>query len=164
VTTIECDREHEILEAVITGCWPGDLRAHADRCGACGEVAALAAVFRDERARAWSEAGLPTAGQVWWRAAMRRRAEAAAKAARPITLLQGIAGACAAGAAAGAISIAAASLNSPLPWLSSLLQRDGSGLSLPAAATQPAVVSLALLVGAAVLLTPLWLYLALSEE
>ena len=110
--TTECDREQEILEAVLSGRWPegfddrGDLSRHADACPVCGDLATVALTLRDERDAAWREARLPTSGQIWWRAAMRRRAEAMAAASRPITLVQGIAAACAAGLTGALITLA----------------------------------------------------------
>ena len=48
----------------------------------------------------------PTAGVVWWRATVRARAEAAHTAMQPITVLQSVAGACAAGTTAALASVA----------------------------------------------------------
>jgi hypothetical protein len=163
---IDCEREPEILDAVWSGYWPEDLRQHAGRCAVCEDLAAIAGGLRDEREDAMAEARVPTAGQVWWRATMRRRAEASTVAARPITVLQGIAGACAAGAAAAAMTVVSWSTSNPFAWLASMLQTGGGveAAALPAAATQPAILSLAVIVGAGILVAPLLLYLALSEE
>ena len=48
---------------------------------------------------------VPAAGQVWWRAAIRARADAARDAARPMIWLQAVAGAGAAGAALAGVSM-----------------------------------------------------------
>ena len=147
VNITECDREPDVLEAVMSGClapWkhcrhrrpcdpgdPGDddLRSHASRCPVCADLAAVAVVLRAERDDAWREARVPTSGQVWWRATMRRRAEATAAAARPITMLQGLAGACAAGVCAAVIALAWPSTGQPLPGSPRRCPRRGNGLA-----------------------------------
>ena len=52
-----------------------------------------------------TEVQVPAAGQVWWRAAIRARAEAASTAARPMIWLQALTGAGAAGAALAGLSM-----------------------------------------------------------
>ena len=119
MNTTECDREPDVLEAVISGAWPpGNIVDIVDLAPLGIQVITTCAptpaavrsapisppwplVLQAERDAAWREARVPTSGQVWWRATMRRRAEATAAAARPISLLQGLAGACAAGRVRG---------------------------------------------------------------
>ena len=167
VKTSDCDREPDILEAVLSGHWPHDVRAHARACPICSDVALAADLLRSEQAEAVHEAPVPTAGQVWWRATMRRRAEASATAARPITLIQGVAGASAAGACAAFVTVAWSSVEQPLGRIVAAIGRDRlptDALAWPAAATLPAIVSLALIVAAGLILTPLVFYFALSDE
>jgi hypothetical protein len=102
MTPIECPREADVLDAIALGRGLRDpaLAAHVDGCPICRDVADVARALHDDRDAAISEAHPPAAGIVWWRATIRARAEAAHTAMQPITVLQGIAGACAAGATA----------------------------------------------------------------
>ena len=164
MTMTECNREPEILEALVTEQWPEELRRHASGCPVCGDLALVAALFRDDRDDAWSHARLPTSGQIWWRATLRRRAEAGAAAARPITLLQGVAGACAAGACAAVITRAWSSIEQPLRWLS---VRGGSGMeaaALSESARLTALWPIAVALGASLILAPLVVYFVLSDD
>lgn len=93
-----CARESDALEVALGGGWPAcadaDLRAHVDRCPICADVVAIAVAMQEEHARACQQAHVPSAGLVWWRAELRARQEAMRRAARPMTLVQGIAAAC----------------------------------------------------------------------
>lgn len=93
-----CAREAEALDAVLRGGWPAcadaDLRVHVDACPVCADVVMVAAAMQEEHALACQQAHVPTAGLVWWRAELRARQEAARKAARPMTLVHGVAAAC----------------------------------------------------------------------
>ena len=163
----ECPFEHDILEAVVSGHWPEDLRRHADACPVCVDLATVAAALRDEREDAWQEAHVPTSGQVWWRATMRTRAEAAATAARPIAVLQGLAGACAAGLCAAFITLAWPSMLQPLAGIPDVLVREAQRLgvaAVSAAAMQQALLSAVAVAGAGLILAPFVLYLVLSDD
>ena len=163
----ECPFEHDILEAVVSGHWPEDLRRHADVCAVCVDLATVAGALRNEREEAWQDAHVPTSGQVWWRATMRTRAEAAATAARPIALLQGLAGACAAGLCAAIITLAWPSMLLPLAGIPDILVREAQRLGVAAvseAAMQQALLSVVAVAGAGLILTPFVLYLVLSDD
>jgi hypothetical protein len=163
----ECNREPEILDAVASGHWPDDLRDHADRCSVCADLSVVVTLLREEHREASSAARLPTAGQVWWRATMRRRAEAAAAAARPITMLQGLAGACAAGVFAALITLWWPSFERPVAWMASTLTRESTRVEAvgPLTTTVPfAIVSLVVIAAAGLILTPLIFYFVLSDE
>lgn len=104
-----CPREPEVVEAVTRGEWPvtaEELRAHAAACAACGELVTLSQALREDHSVVCREADVPAAGTVWWRATIRARAEAAEKAARPITFAQGVASAGIAGVAAAFAGVA----------------------------------------------------------
>jgi hypothetical protein len=107
VNTIECVREHEVVAVVLSGRWPEgcdrELREHAEGCAVCRDVVAIAPALRHDQR--FADVQIPAAGQVWWRAAIRARAEAARDAARPMIWLQALAGAGAAGAALAGISM-----------------------------------------------------------
>ena len=107
MSTIECTREHEVVAAVMSGRWPEgcdtELRAHADACPICRDVVAIAPALRQDLRSA--DVQVPAAGQVWWRAAIRARAEASRAAARPMIWLQALTGAGAAGATLAGLSM-----------------------------------------------------------
>jgi hypothetical protein len=99
-TPPECPFEAAVAGAVVGGRWLDDsaseLRTHAQSCAFCADIEQVAMVFRSEQDAA-RHVRVPVAGQVWWRATVRARMEAAQVAARPITWLQGMAGALVAG-------------------------------------------------------------------
>jgi hypothetical protein len=100
-----CPREAEVFEAVAFN-RIADLADHLAACAICAEIADVAGALQAEHVAACREAPVPSAGAVWWRATVRARAEAARTVAQPITLLQGIAGACGVGVAAALVTIA----------------------------------------------------------
>jgi len=166
VTSIECVREQDVLDAIASGRWAGDLREHVAGCAVCHDVAAVAAALREDHADAWAEARVPPSGAVWWRLELRARTEAARVAARPITVVQTIAAACAA-----IVLIAFAGIVSP--WvrgqLASFADVKSWTMNLPsvdvAAVTAVALqgwVPLAL--AAAVWLVLVAVYVAVAEE
>jgi hypothetical protein len=149
-----CLREHEVLDAIVLQRWPDDLRTHVDGCLVCAELAMVAAALSEEGYAARSEAHPPTSGQVWWRATMRTRAEAARAAARPITVLQALAAACTVGLFAGLLTRSWASIGQPFTWIAAVVS---------AVTMQPAI-AVGLLLSAALILAPFVLYLVLSDE
>jgi hypothetical protein len=96
VTFAECPREQEVIDALTTMQWPercGDeLRAHVAACQGCTDIVGTVSTLSDAWTDARADAHVPASGMVWWRAQMRARREAARAAARPITVVQGIAG------------------------------------------------------------------------
>jgi hypothetical protein len=90
----ECRRESDVLDAIAAGRWPGaspaELRAHVATCAVCGDLALAASALHDDAAVV-APIALPSAGQVWWRAELRSRAEAAQLAQRPIIAVQVVA-------------------------------------------------------------------------
>ena len=97
----ECSMETEILAAVAEGRWPEgvdqELRAHVEQCGICADIVMVAGALLSERQELRSIAVVPDAGQVWWKAQLRARREAAEAAGRPITAAQLVAFGCAVG-------------------------------------------------------------------
>lgn len=108
MNAVECVREHDVVAVVLSGRWPDrcdeELRAHAASCAVCRDVAAIAPMLRADQ-QAWADAQVPAAGQVWWRSAIRARADAAHAAARPMIWLQALTGAAAAGATVAGVSM-----------------------------------------------------------
>jgi hypothetical protein len=140
-----------------------DLAAHLVTCGACAEVARLAATMRDVRDAACAQAHPPSAGIVWWRAQRKAREDAARKAARPISFVHAIALGCAAAAVVALLGLGLAGVRSslasflgPLSWPA--LPATGA---LEVAATLP--LGLLLAAAGVLLLAPVAIYLAFSE-
>ena len=68
-----------------------DCQCERADCPQCGPLVRLAEEIRLEFEQTKSEARIPTAEIVWWRAQMRARAEAAEAAARPLFVAQALA-------------------------------------------------------------------------
>src|SRR5688500_14867403 len=102
-----CAREEELLEALQSTQWPETcdpaLRDHVTSCASCTDLVAVVAPLLDEHRALLHEATVPSSAIVWWRAQMRSRREAAARAAQPISVALGISVACAAGLLATAL-------------------------------------------------------------
>jgi hypothetical protein len=105
-----CEREHKVVEALLSGRWAGawgeELRAHVAMCPVCSEVATVAQALRYENHLAAEESrqpgsGPPAAGLVWWRAQRAALRAAEEQAAQPITLFVRVAQACGALTVAG---------------------------------------------------------------
>jgi hypothetical protein len=96
----ECHREQEVLDAIASGRWPNrledDLAHHVDNCVFCKDLGLVAEALSTDFSSAISEARVPSAGLVWWRAEIRARQESLRVASRPITLAHYIGCGCAA--------------------------------------------------------------------
>jgi hypothetical protein len=165
-----CIHEHDIVAAVLGRRWDGasdELKEHAAECECCGEVVVVASLLASEQERLRYEARVPAAGQVWWRAAVRARLEAAHAAARPMTWWHGVAGACALGLAFAAMSVAWPSLRGAGAWLFMQVLGTDSRLSdmatLVTAMLQKSL-PLAFVMAACIVLAPVALYFALSSD
>jgi hypothetical protein len=168
----ECAHEAQLVETIVAGRWPNGcdpaLAAHADSCRVCAEVLTVALALREAEVGARSEAGLrlPSAGLVWWRATIRARAEASRAAERPISVVQGIAGACAVGLACGVVGSAWRSLE----WFRHLgdvisdLEPNRLDIASASALILQHALPLVLGLGACLLIAPLALYLVLSDD
>jgi len=167
-----CEHEVAVTQAVLSRQWPDacdqSLRQHAEACEVCAEVVEVAALLREDYNEARKEIArrdvpLPSAGQIWWRAAVHARADAARAAARPLVWGYGVAAACAIGLIAAAISVF---------WPSMLpaFERVGAFAAwmAPAAdmvmATLRAQLPVVLGVVAFLIAAPVALYFALREE
>lgn len=165
---VECPREQDVYEAIALGRWSdasgSELAAHAAGCAICADVAEIARALHEDRAAALREAHPPTAAIVWWRATIRARAEATRTVMQPITVLQGIAGACIAGATAALATIGWRSVEAG-ERIGTIVSRfalehgaAASGVSVEHAVV--AVVGLA----ACLVLAPLALYFTLADD
>jgi len=166
---IECCREADVLEAIAFGRWPercGDLATHVSACSICTDLVEVAHALHADRAALCREAQPPAAGMVWWRATIRARAEAARTATQPISILQGVAGACLVGAGAGVLTIAWQSLR----WLERLgdlaVRLESRRIEIASATTLASGhgVSILVAVAAGLVLAPLALYITLTDD
>lgn len=104
----ECRHEADVVAAVTSGRWPSAvdeaLGAHVAHCAVCAEVLHVANAMSALERETLSDTRQPSAGQVWWRAQVRARHEAAAMAARPVMVAQAVGAAAVVGLVAGVIS------------------------------------------------------------
>jgi hypothetical protein len=165
----ECPREAEVVRAVLSGVWAridnDELLAHTAECAVCGEVTAIAVLLREDAEQARREVLVPAAGQVWWRAAVRARLERTQAATRPMTWLHGITAAIAFGVLLAGISVAWPSVAGTVQDVRTLV-----GGLIPGGEVTGAIVgalrqslTLAFVVAAGLIITPLALYFALSD-
>ena len=78
-----CQYEQEVMAALRSGPLSHELHAHVSGCAECSEVM-LVARFLQRDAGSMGEISIPDADIVWRQALSRSRAEAAARAVRPI--------------------------------------------------------------------------------
>jgi hypothetical protein len=170
VTRTDCRREPAVVEAVLRSQWPErcdeELVAHALECETCREVAAIATLIHDDAERSRSETHVPASGQVWWRAAIRARLDSTHSATRPMTWLHGI-------TAAVAVGVMLAVLGAAGPMLMPTLERVWgiAAAYFPSADVASAVANglrlsaiLGLIAAAVLVVAPLALYFALSDD
>ena len=165
----ECARESEILEAVAFGRWPGncgDLAAHAASCAICADLVEVARALHDDREALCREAQPPAAGMVWWRATIRARADAARTVTQPISVLQGIAGACVAGAACGLVTVAWQSLHwvDRLGDLAVVLESRRADIATASTLAGGHGLPILVAVAAGLVLAPLAIYFTLADD
>jgi len=167
MTAIECGREDEVVEAIAFGRWSversPELVAHAAGCAICRDVADVALALHDDREAVMGDAHPPTAGVVWWRATVRARAEAAHTAMQPITVLQGVAGACMAGATA-ALASAAWRWMDPADRIGDLLSRFAADHGAAGGFTFEHALLAVLGIAICLVLAPVALYFTLTDK
>jgi hypothetical protein len=173
MTRRECAREAEVIERVLRAQGPvtlGDgLHAHVDGCPVCGELLKVLNMLHQDHAAGMADVTVPAAGQVWWRAAVRARLEAAQAAARPMTWATGMTGATLVGVTCAVVLLTWPALRrvTALTWAGWMQLWDTSAVPLfpPIVAAVERSLPLALIVIAGVVLMPLLvLYFALAGE
>jgi len=158
VTIVDCPREQDVLDALTNGRWPdhadGDLRGHISTCVSCSDLVSVVQPLIDEHAsNEFSQhARIPSSAVMWWRAQMRARQEAVREAARPITVAQIVAG-------GTAFFVAMFTLVALSPWLRAWVGSVGWGQ-----VSGQGWLLLALVIGMWLVLTPVAIYLAVSED
>jgi hypothetical protein len=161
----DCSREADVLEAVALDRL-GDVRPHLDECATCGELALVASALRAEGRAACRAARVPSAGLVWWRATIRARADAARTAERPISAFEAVAAAAGIGLTFAVVGSAWSSIVSlhRMDQIVASLEAGRSGLASMAALVVQHAMPYALALALCLVLTPLALYFAFSEE
>lgn len=81
-----CKYEEEVMAVLRSGPLSPELQAHMTGCVECSEAMLVASCLQ-HHAKSMGEVSIPSADLVWRRAWQRSRAEAAARAARPIQLV-----------------------------------------------------------------------------
>jgi hypothetical protein len=170
VKTPDCVREQDLLETLAAGRWPdscaAELRTHVDGCGSCMDLLAVALPLLQEHELAQRDARVPPSGVVWWRAQMKARREAVKAATSPITLIQGVSLACAAGLAGGIATVAQPAVREWLAWGATVIAGlDPRAIDL---ASLQALASIGLLplvaLGVWLLIAPIAIYFAGGDE
>ena len=162
---VECAREADVLEAIALQ----RLEAFDDHlavCPSCADLAEIASALRADYRAVCRDARVPSAGAVWWRATIRARAEAARTVSKPITVAQSVAGACAVGLGCALVGVAWRAI----AWdggLADLLARLADRRAEIEPALAPIVqhaLPLTVTLAACLVVAPLALYLALSDD
>jgi heme A synthase len=161
VKVIECARESDVLDAVASARWPHrvprELADHVASCAICSDVVMVAEAMRADHDAVWQQADIPSSGQVWWRAEMRARHEAIRQASRPITIAQGVA------------ALLVLALTGAAGWFAwTWIRQQTPAFSFASVSAQalasPFTASLAIALAALLLITPVALYLVVSDE
>jgi hypothetical protein len=170
MTAFDCPREQDVVNAVLGGMWPDrcddSLVAHAAHCVTCGEVAQVSMVLREDVDHARIDVIVPAAGQIWWRAAVRARLESTHAAARPMSWMHAITGAI-------VLGVFLAAITAVWPMLPGVINviRATSREVLPSPEVARAIAGgltqiagLAIIAAAIMVIAPLALYFALSDD
>ena len=170
MTAFDCPREQDVVNAVLGGMWPDrcddSLVAHAANCVTCGEVAQVSMVLREDVDHARIDVIVPAAGQIWWRAAVRARLESTHAAARPMSWMHAITGAI-------VLGVFLAAITAVWPMLPGIINviRATSLEVLPSPEVARAIAGgltqiagLAIIAAAIMVIAPLALYFALSDD
>ncbi len=167
--TCECDREQDVLDALAAGRWPArcddDLSAHVSACAICRDLADVATELAKDWDAARSDAHVPSAGVVWWRAQLRAREDAARAAGRPVAFVQGVAASVAVWLAVALFrAIPAGFAAEWRAWLANVL--PGATFTMADVSRLTAAVPLVMfvIVGAWLLLAPIAIYLAAADD
>ncbi len=166
---IECEFEGDALSAALQSRWPEQtddlLRAHVAECLICSDVVTIASAVDDAREEMRARAIVPDSGQVWWRAQLRARREAAESAGRPITAAQLIAFACAVGLLGACFGATSTWFQSAFRWIASSLGGFSAKAFLHSATTLLAEHgALGFAMAVMLFLIPTAVYIALARD
>jgi hypothetical protein len=164
-----CEREQDVLDAVGSARWPSrcdeELRDHVNACAVCSDLADVAAAIIDDHDAAWSQARIPSAGVVWWRAQLRAREEAARAAGRPVAFIQGVAASVALWLIVSFVrALPAEYLAEWRTWITSALPSLTFTMADVARVTATVPLVLFILVAVWLVLAPVAIYFAAADE
>jgi hypothetical protein len=167
--TVACIREEDVLDAIASSRWPSrcdeELRTHVRNCAVCADLAEVAEAFVTDRDVARSEARVPSAGVVWWRAQLRAREAAARAAGRPVAFIQGIAASVAVWLVVALFrAIPADYVTDWRTWAAGLLPSVKITMADVARIASTVPFAVVVIIGASLLLAPLAIYLAVGDE
>ena len=165
-----CLHEDAILSALKSSrlnkaCEPA-LLAHLEMCSSCGQLADLARALLDDHQALVSQAQVPSSAIVWWRAQMRSRREAAEVVTQPMTFVQGLILACAAGLTVAAVGFFRPTFRQAFEWAAGVaeLVPDVSWSIPPDVLVSPIVMGAGAALALCAIVLPLALYFAFQEE
>ena len=170
MNALPCPRESELWTAIAAGRWPdaadAELRAHVEGCASCRDVAVVAVALARDAQDLRHASTPPSSAIVWWRAQMRARQEAARAADRPITVVQGIAIACAAGLFVGLAGSIVGALRGSTGWFDAFTVSAASLGTLLATIdfTSRWVLYTAAFIVVSLIVAPVAIYAILQEE
>lgn len=167
---VECPQEQVVVNAVLAGRWPHGcdetLVAHAQSCEVCREVASVSVLLRDDLDSSRIDVHVPAAGQVWWRAAVRARLESTQAATRPMTWMHAITAATVLGVVLAAITTMWPRIPAAINVLRSvsleLFPSRDVAAAIAGGLTQSVMIGL--IAAALLLVAPLAVYFALSDD
>ena len=162
---VECPRESDVLDALASARWPNrverELADHVASCAVCQDVITVASAIQTDHDWTWREANVPSSGQMWWRAEMRARQEAIRDASRPVTVAQGM---------AVLFALVVVVVGGWFTWpsihglFSALSSGDAQSTTASTAFASPLFMSIALAMGAFLVLAPIAIYFVMSEK
>jgi hypothetical protein len=169
VANVECPREQDLLDALTAGRWPdrvdAELHTHVRDCAICTDLADVVGALYDARDVVYADVAVPASGTVWWRAQIRARREAAAQAARPVTIVQALAACLGLVALVGLIYLAGPWLAGAFTPLSGLVAFDFSQLPLPQMdALKQWRWPIAIVLGTWLIVAPIAIYLTAGKD
>ena len=172
-----CPHENSVITAILAGRWPDQcddsLHAHAAQCETCRELVEVVSLLRVDHHQLHDEMRIPSAGQIWWRAAIRARLEASEQVGRPLSWVFGVLVASVVGLTLAVVELLWTPIQSAVRetaasgWTMSFGLGDiARWLTSVLNLTPLATTGMFVLLGAAacLVLAPLALYFALSDD
>lgn len=170
MSSFDCPREQDVVNAVLGGRWPDrcddSLVTHAASCVTCREVAQVSMLLHEDVDRARIDVIVPAAGQIWWRAAVRARLESTHAAARPMSWMHAITAAIVLGVFLAAVTAVWPMLPGAINTIRavSLEVFPSPEVAKAIAGGLTQIAGLAIIAAAIMVIAPLALYFALSDD
>jgi hypothetical protein len=165
-----CVQEDAVLSALKASrlneaCEPG-LIAHLAACESCAQLTDLARALLDDHQTLVSQAQVPSSAIVWWRAQMRSRRDAAHVVTQPMTFVQGLILACAAGLTVAAVGFFVPTFRRAYEWTAGAADviPTVSWSLTPEVLANPIVMAAGAALALCAIVLPLALYFTFQEE